>query len=109
MDILTILEKDAIAIGEAIATGVAGGSGSATLQAIQAQVGGKTLDVTATINVSKASAPPKVNGMNDAIRLGEAFAQAFLTGTAAATLDAFGVNIAGTELAIATNLTVSAR
>lgn len=109
MDILTILEKDAIAIGEAIATGVAGGSGSATLQPIQAQVAGKTLDVTATINVSKATAPPKASGMNDAIRLGEALAQAFAAGTSSATLDPFGVNIVGTELAIATSLAVSSR
>lgn len=109
-DVVQVLEKDAIALGEAIASAATSGTGSATLQPAQAQVAGKTLDVTLSVSISKGSAPAKSGDLlASGLRLGEAFAQAVLQGSSSATFDPFGVNVAGTELVITASVSVSVR
>lgn len=106
---LNILEADAIKVGSAIASAVTTGTGSATLDPIQAQVASKTLDCTVSLGVSKGTAAPKGNVVNDGIRLGEAFAQAFISGNGTATLDAFGFTVAGESIVVNITVAVSAR
>lgn len=104
-----IIVDDAIKIAEAIASAATAGTGSASLDPVQALVGGKTLDASISLSFSKGSAPPKGNPLNDGIRLGEAFAQAFLTGSGSATLDPVGFSLAGNQIVCTVAVSVTAR
>jgi hypothetical protein len=106
---LAVLGGDALKLGEAIATALVSGNATATLDPIEAKVANATLDVSAKVAISEGSTPNKPSVVNDAIRLGEALAEAFTQGTGTATLDPFGVSFAGKSLVFAATVTASKR